>query len=135
MVKPHVYMCRYARWLQRRSCVLCSQDVTSGTMKIKRIKTSGEAAKATVDLLNSLARRSYSKNFFGSSNNQTFICYKCRNKAEALYQKVQTSEQELIKAVSAVLDSRQSDTQRPNKRNLSKNNPMNVDNVDKRRQQ
>ena len=53
----------------------------------------------------------------------------------ALYQKAQTSEQELIKAVSAVLDSRQSDTQRPNKRNLSEDNPMNVDNVDKRRQQ
>lgn len=73
-------------------CDLCSQDVSSGTMKIKRIKTSGEAAKATVAILNSLARRSYNKNFFGSSHNQTFICYKCRNKAEALaalYQKVQ----------------------------------------------
>ena len=103
-------------------CVLCSQDVSSGTMKIKRIKTSGEAAKATVAILNSLARCSYNKNFFGSSHNQTFICYKCRNKAEALaalYQKVQTSEQELIKAVAAVLDSRQSDTQRPNKRRRS----------------
>ena len=71
----------------------------------------GEATKAIVAILNSLARRSYNKNFFGSSHNQTFICYKCRNKAEAqaaLYQKVQTSEQELIKAVAAVLDSRQS---------------------------
>ena len=80
-------------------------------MTIKRIKTPGEAAKATVDILNSLARPSYNKIFL-AGHNQSFFCYKCRNKADvlaALYQKVQTSEQELIEAVAAVLAYKEND--------------------------
>ena len=53
----------YTMGATKQHCILCNLGCFSWN---KENKTSGEAAKAAVDTLNSLARFSYNKNFFAA---------------------------------------------------------------------
>ena len=103
-------------------CCLCCEDVSGGTMKAKRIKALGSAAKVTVNVLDGLAVRFFNKFTVGTSVNQTtFFRHNCRAKAEtltALLEKVQSAEKELLVAMTTAFHSSQGRSEQ-RKRGLS----------------
>ena len=95
--------------MAEEKCCLCYTEVTSRTMKSKRIRVHGDAAKMSVDVINSLALRYFGISFsMMATTSEAFFCHKCRAKAEglaALTQKlVQSVEKDLASAIRVVFD-------------------------------
>ena len=79
-------------------CCLCFTEVTSHTMKSKRIRVHGDAAKMSVDVINSLALRYFGISFSMATTSEAFFCHKCRAEAEglaSLTEKIQIVEKDL----------------------------------------
>ena len=94
--------------MAEEKCCLCYTELTSRTMKSKRIRVHGDAAKMSVDVINSLALRYFGISFsMMATTSEAFFCHKCRAKAEglaALTQKVQSVEKDLASAIRVVFD-------------------------------
>uniref|UniRef100_A0A1X7UNR5 Uncharacterized protein n=1 Tax=Amphimedon queenslandica TaxID=400682 RepID=A0A1X7UNR5_AMPQE len=88
-------------------CCLCYSNVSSGTLRPKRISINGNAAKVVMDVLNSLTLKFLGLKLSNRFNSQAFFCHKCRSMAEgfaALVIKLQSEETEFKEVIKAVLD-------------------------------
>lgn len=104
-------------------CCFCHSDVSSGTLKAKRIRINGNAAKVAMDVINSLTLKFYGLNLSDKVHSQAaYFCHKCRSKAEgfaALVKKLQSEETELKEMIRSVLDK----CDRGRKRQTTENTP------------
>ena len=94
--------------MAEEKCCLCCTEVTSRTMKSKRIRVHEDAARMSLDVINSLALRYFGISFsMMATTSEAFFCHKCRAKAEglaALTQKVQSVEKNLASAICVVFN-------------------------------
>ena len=90
-------------------CCLCSTDVSVGTNKTKRRKLHGEASKVALEIIDSVSIRHFGRTFSCFVQNQdTYLCHKCKAKAEAygaLLKKIRLSEEELVNVIGSIIRS------------------------------